>query len=99
MLCISLNHFRYICSGVNIKLFRRWKTCIERCCGGREVVLEIYIPIHLARMLMFLLYLIVTVADRHGYFNPNIQTRLLAASTYAIALMYVVCHIFVFVVL
>jgi hypothetical protein len=35
-------------------------------------------------MLLFLLIflcLIMTVADRLGYVNPNIQTRLLAAST------------------
>jgi hypothetical protein len=38
-------------------------------------------------MLLFLLVflcLIVTVANQLGYVNPNIQTRLLAASTLAV---------------
>jgi hypothetical protein len=89
MLFISLNHLWYFSSGVNIKSFYRWMTCIERSCGGREVVLESYIPMHLARMLMFLLiflYLTVNVADRLGYFNPDIQTQLFASFTHAIVL-------------
>jgi hypothetical protein len=48
---------------------------------------------YLIRMLLFLLIflsLIVTVADRLGYVNPNIQTRLLAASTLVPVLTYVV---------
>jgi hypothetical protein len=43
-------------------------------------------------MLLFLLNslcLIVTVADWLGYVNPNIQTRLLAASTFVAVLTYV----------
>jgi hypothetical protein len=43
-------------------------------------------------MLFFLLNflcLIVTVANRLGYVNPNVQTRLLAASTLVAVLMYV----------
>jgi hypothetical protein len=45
------------------------------------------------RTLLFLLiflFLIVTVADRLRYVNPNIQTRLLAASTLVPVLTYVV---------
>ena len=59
---------------------------------AEEVVLESYIRTYLVRMLMFLLIflcLIVTVADRLGYVNPNIQTRLLAASTLVAVLTYV----------
>jgi hypothetical protein len=47
---------------------------------------------YLVRMLMFLLNflcLTVTMEDRLGYFNPNIQTRLLAASTFVAVLTYV----------
>jgi hypothetical protein len=47
---------------------------------------------YLVRMLLFLLNflcLTVTVADRLGYVNPNIQTRLLAASTFVAVLTYV----------
>jgi hypothetical protein len=47
---------------------------------------------HLVRMLLFLLIfmcLIVTVADRLGYVNPNIQTCLLATSTPVAVLTYV----------
>jgi hypothetical protein len=43
-------------------------------------------------MLLFLLIflcLIVTVAGRLGYVNPNIQTWLLAASTLVVVLTYV----------
>jgi hypothetical protein len=43
-------------------------------------------------MLLFLLNflcLIVTVADWLGYVNPNIQIRLLAASTFVTVLTYV----------
>jgi hypothetical protein len=43
-------------------------------------------------MLLFLLNspcLTVTVADWLGYVNPNIQTRLLAASTFVAVLTYV----------
>jgi hypothetical protein len=47
---------------------------------------------HLVRMLMFLLIflcLIVIVVDRLGYVNPNIQTRLLAASILVAILTYI----------
>jgi hypothetical protein len=47
---------------------------------------------YLVRMLLFLLNslcLNVTVADWLGYINPNIQTRLLAASTFVAVLTYV----------
>jgi hypothetical protein len=43
-------------------------------------------------MLLFFLNflcLTVTVADWLGYVNPNIQTRLLAASTFVVVLTYV----------
>jgi hypothetical protein len=101
MVFISLNHFWYFYSCVNIKSFRRWKTCIGSRCGRREVVLGSYIRMHLVRMLRFLLIflcLIVTVADWLGYFNPNIQTWLLAASTHVAVLTYVVFHLWVFAV-
>jgi hypothetical protein len=55
-------------------------------------VLGSYIRLYLVRMLLFLLiflFLIVTIADRLGYVNPNIHTRLLAASTLVAVLMYV----------
>jgi hypothetical protein len=55
-------------------------------------VLRSYIRKSLIRMLFFLLNflcLIVTVANRLGYVNPNVQTRLLAASTLVAVLMYV----------
>jgi hypothetical protein len=47
---------------------------------------------HLVRMLMFLMIfmcLIVTMAYRLKYVNPNIQTRLLAAYTLVAVLMYI----------
>jgi hypothetical protein len=44
---------------------------------------------YLVKMLLFLLCLTVTLADRLGYANPNIQTRLLAASTFVAVLTYV----------
>jgi hypothetical protein len=47
---------------------------------------------YLVRMLLFLLILLcltVTVADRLGYVNPNILSRLLAASTFVAVLTYV----------
>jgi hypothetical protein len=47
---------------------------------------------YLVRMLLCLpvfLCLTVTVADRLVYVNPNIQTRLLAASTFVAVLTYV----------
>jgi hypothetical protein len=50
---------------------------------------------YLVRMLPFLLIflcLTVTVADRLGYVNPNIQTRLLAASTFVAVLTYIAYH-------
>jgi hypothetical protein len=51
---------------------------------------------YLVSMLQFLvifLCLIVTVADWLGYVNPNIQTRLLAASTLVAVLTYVAYHL------
>jgi hypothetical protein len=57
---------------------------------------------YLVKMLMFLmifLCLIVIAADQSGYVNPNIQTRLLAASTFLAVLTYVaydLCAIFVY---
>jgi hypothetical protein len=51
-----------------------------------------FYPTYLVRMLMFLLNflcLTVTVADWLGYVNPNIQTRLLPASTFVAVLTYV----------
>jgi hypothetical protein len=56
---------------------------------------------HLVRRLLFLLTfpcLIVTVADRLGYVNPNIQTRLLAASTFVVGLTYVAYDLCVIIV-
>jgi branched-subunit amino acid transport protein len=53
---------------------------------------ESYIQTYLVRMLLFLLNslcLTVTVADWLGYVNPNIQTWLLAASTFVAVLTYV----------
>jgi hypothetical protein len=47
---------------------------------------------YLVRMLLFLLIfllLTVTVADRLGYINPNIQTPMLAASTFVEVLTYI----------
>jgi hypothetical protein len=47
---------------------------------------------YLVRMLLFLLNflcLTVTVAYQFGYVNPNIQTRMLAASTFVAVLTYV----------
>jgi hypothetical protein len=47
---------------------------------------------YLVRMLLFLLNspcLTVTVADWLGYINPNIQTRLLAATTFVAVWTYV----------
>jgi hypothetical protein len=47
---------------------------------------------YLVRMLLLLLIfmcLTVTVADRLEYVNPNIQTRLLAASTFVVVLTYI----------
>jgi hypothetical protein len=85
MIFISLNHFCYFYSCVNINLFCSWKTCIKSHFGRREIVLGSYIRMHLVRMILFQLIfmcLIVIVVDRLGYFNPNIQTRLLPASTH-----------------
>jgi hypothetical protein len=42
--------------------------------------------------------LVVTVASWVEYFIPNIQTRLLAASTHAVVLTYVVFRLYVIVV-
>jgi hypothetical protein len=56
---------------------------------------------YLVRMLMFLLIfpcLIVTVADRLGYLNPNIQPWLLAASTFVTVLTYVAYELCVIIV-
>jgi hypothetical protein len=56
---------------------------------------------YLVRMLMFLLIfpcLIVTVADRLGYLNPNIQPWLLAASTFVAVLTYVAYELCVIIV-
>jgi hypothetical protein len=47
---------------------------------------------YLVRILLFLLIflcLIMPVVDRLGYVNPNIQIRLLAASTLVVVLTYV----------
>jgi hypothetical protein len=73
----------------------------RRRCGRREVVLESYIRTYLVRMFMFLLNLLcltVTVADWLGYVNPNIQTRLLAASTFVAVLTYLLmtCDLILF---
>jgi hypothetical protein len=72
-----------------------------RHCGRREVVLGSYIRMYLVRMLMFLLIIMcltVTVADRLGYVNPNIQTRLLAASTFVAVLTYVAYDLYAIIV-
>jgi hypothetical protein len=71
------------------------------CCGRRDVVLESYIRMYLVRMLMFhliFLCLIVIVADRLGYVNSNIQTRLFAASTFVVVLTYVAYDLYVIIV-
>jgi hypothetical protein len=56
---------------------------------------------YIVRMFLFLLTflcLTVTVADRLGYINPNIQTRLLAASTFVTVLTYVIYVLCVIIV-
>jgi hypothetical protein len=56
---------------------------------------------YLVRMLMFLLIflcLIVIVADRLRYVNPNIQTRLFATSTFVVVLTYVAYDLYVIIV-
>jgi hypothetical protein len=75
MLFISLIHFWYLYSCVNIKSFRRWEICFGSHCDRREGVLGSYIWMYLVRILMFLLiflYLFLTVAGRFGHFNLNI---------------------------
>jgi hypothetical protein len=70
-------------------------------CGRRDVALESYIRMYLVRMLMFLLIflcLIVIVADRLRYVNPNIQTRLFATSTFVVVLTYVAYDLYVIIV-
>jgi hypothetical protein len=60
-----------------------------------------YIWMYLVRMLMFLLIflcLTVNVAGRFGYVNPNIYTRLLAASTFVAVLTYVAYELYVIIV-
>jgi hypothetical protein len=56
---------------------------------------------YLVRMLMFLLIflcLIMTVTNWLGYVNPNIYTRLLAASTFVAVLTYVAYELYVIIV-
>jgi hypothetical protein len=48
--------------------------------------------------LLIIMCLTVTVADRLGYVNPNIQTRLLAASTFVAVLTYVAYDLYAIIV-